>query len=145
MDHGDVRGSRVSGAAMRVRRRGLTAALLCGALGMAAAPAEAQIDLSGGWLALFHEDQSERIPGPALGDYQGLPINDSARAFAEAWDASRLTVPEHQCRAHSSPYIPRGPLYLRIWEERNLQTEQIVSIHQSISNFQQHRVIWMDG
>ena len=60
-------------------------------------------------------------------------------------DASRLTVPEHQCRAHSSPYILRGPLQLRIWEERNLQTEQIVAIHQSISNFQQHRIIWMDG
>jgi hypothetical protein len=130
---------------MSTAQRGLAAALLCGAMGMIASPAQAQIDLSGGWLAIFHEDQPERIPGPALGDYQGLPINDSARAFAEAWDASRLTVPEHQCRAHSSPYILRGPLQLRIWEERNLQTEQIVAIHQSISNFQQHRVIWMDG
>ena len=108
-------------------------------------PAWAQLDISGGWAAMFHEDQPERIPGPALGDYLGLPINESARAFAEAWDASRLTVPEHQCRAHSSPYILRGPLQMRIWEERNLQTEQIVAIHQSLSNFQQHRIIWMDG
>lgn len=114
-------------------------------LASTSAPAWAQLDLSGGWAALFHEDQPERIPGPALGDYLGLPINDNARAFAEAWDASRLTVPEHQCRAHSSPYILRGPLQLRMWEERNLQTEQILAIHQSISNFQQHRIIWMDG
>ena len=76
---------------------------------LTSAAASAQVDLTGSWQAVFHEDQPERIPGPALGDYLGLPINDSARAFAEAWDASRLTVPEHQCRAHSSPYILRGP------------------------------------
>jgi hypothetical protein len=122
----------------------VVACVLACAVG-AATEAEAQVDFAGGWTALFHEDQPERLPGPALGDYVGLPINDSARAFAEAWDASRLTVPEHQCRAHSSPYILRGPLQLRIWEERNLQTQQIVALHQSISNFQQHRVIWMDG
>ena len=67
-------------------------------------PAAAQFDITGSYNAIFHEDQPERIPGPSLGDYLGLPINESARAFAEAWDASRLTVPEHQCRAHSAPY-----------------------------------------
>jgi hypothetical protein len=105
----------------------------------------AQIDLTGNWAAVFHEDQPERVPGPSLGDYLGLPINDNARAFAEAWDASRLTVPEHQCRAHSSPYILRGPLNMRMWEERDPQTQQTVAIHQDISNFQQRRIIWMDG
>jgi hypothetical protein len=86
-------------------------------------PAAAQFDISGNYNAIFHEDQPERIPGPSLGDYLGLPINESARAFAEAWDASRLTVPEHQCRAHSAPYILRGPLNMRIWEERDPETE----------------------
>src|SRR5580765_1790846 len=108
-------------------------------------PASAQIDITGNWAAVFHEDQLERVPGPALGDYLGLPINDEARAFAEAWDPSRLTVPEHQCRAHSAPYILRGPLNMRIWEERDPQTEQVVAIHMDISNFQQRRVFWMDG
>jgi hypothetical protein len=107
--------------------------------------AAAQIDLTGNWGAIFHEDQPERVPGPSLGDYLGLPINDNARAFAEAWDASRLTIPEHQCRAHSSPYILRGPLNMRIWEERDPQTQQTIAIHQDISNFQQRRIIWMDG
>jgi len=111
----------------------------------ASSRASAQADLTGSWNGFFHEDQPERIPGPALGDYLGLPINDSARAFAEAWDASRLTIPEHQCRAHSSPYILRGPLNMRIWEERDAQTQQIVAIHQDISNFQQRRTFWMDG
>jgi hypothetical protein len=105
----------------------------------------AQTDLTGSWQGIFHEDQPERIPGPSLGDYLGLPINDSARAFAEAWDASRLTVPEHQCRAHSAPYILRGPLNMRIWEERDPQTQRPLAIHEDISNFQQRRIIWMDG
>jgi hypothetical protein len=118
--------------------------LLVVALSMAA-PASAQFDITGNYNALFHEDQPERIPGPALGDYLGLPINESARAFAEAWDASRLTVPEHQCRAHSAPYILRGPLNMRIWEERDGETQQVVAMHMDISNFQQRRTIWMDG
>jgi hypothetical protein len=111
----------------------------------ASTPSAAQMDLSGSWQGIFHEDQPERIPGPALGDYLGLPINDNARAFAEAWDASRLTVPEHQCRAHSAPYMYRGPLNLRMWEERDPITQQIVAIHADNSNFQQRRIFWMDG
>jgi hypothetical protein len=119
-------------------------ALVVAALGMAA-PSSAQFDINGSYNALFHEDQPERIPGPALGDYMGLPINESARAFAEAWDASRLTVPEHQCRAHSAPYILRGPLNMRIWDERDPETQRVVAIHIDISNFQQRRIVWMDG
>ena len=122
----------------------LRGALVLAALGIAS-PSSAQFDISGSYNALFHEDQPERIPGPSLGDYLGLPINESARAFAEAWDASRLTVPEHQCRAHSSPYILRGPLNMRIWDERDRETQQVVAIHLDISNFQQRRTVWMDG
>lgn len=112
---------------------------------VASAPAQAQVDMIGSFNAIFHEDQPERVPGPAVGDYAGLPVNASARAFAEAWDSSRLTVPEHQCRAHASPYIMRGPLNLRIWDERDPQTQQVVALHMDMSNFQQRRTIWMDG
>src|SRR6185436_4835338 len=99
---------------MKIRRCGLRIAGMVALLvAGAASRASAQADLTGSWNGFFHEDQPERIPGPALGDYLGLPINESARAFAEAWDASRLTIPEHQCRAHSSPYILRGPLNMR--------------------------------
>jgi hypothetical protein len=107
--------------------------------------AHAQADLTGSYNGIFHEDQPERNPGPALGDYLGLPINDNARAFAEAWSPSRLTVPEHQCRAHAAPYILRGPLNMRISEQRDLETKQVIALQLEISNFQQHRLIWMDG
>ena len=51
-------------------------------LAMSSAPAFAQADFTGTWGALYQEDFPERIPGPDLGDYLGLPINASARQFA---------------------------------------------------------------
>ena len=119
--------------------------LLALALVLVATPAWAQFDITGSYNTLMHEDQPERVPGPALGDYLGLPINAEARAFADAWSPSRLTVPEHQCRAHSSPYIFRGPLNMRIWDERHPTTQEIVAVRIALSNFQQQRVIWLDG
>jgi cyclase len=108
-------------------------------------PLRAQDLLSGEWTPLRHEDANERGPGPDLGDYAGLPINDSARAFAESWSASRLTLPEHQCRVHISPYIYHGPLHLRIWEEKDPNTQQVIAIKNYISTYEQTRTIWMDG
>jgi cyclase len=108
-------------------------------------PAAAQVDFTGAWATQITEDQPERIPGPELGDYLGLPINDAARLYADSWDASRLTLIEHQCRAHTSPYIYRGPLNLRIWEERDPLTQELVAIKQFINAMAQTRTIYMDG
>ena len=108
-------------------------------------PLTAQDLFDGEWSPLHHEDYNERIPGPDLGDFPGLPINDSARAFAESWDASRLTLQEHQCRVHVSPYIYHGPLHLRIWEEKDPNTQQVIAIKNYISTYEQTRTIWMDG
>ena len=47
-------------------------------LALPAVPAFAQVDFSGAWASLYHEDLPERLPGPELGDYMGLPINDAA-------------------------------------------------------------------
>ena len=103
------------------------------------------VDLSGSWQPLTHEDQPERGQGPELVDYAGLPITDSARAFALAWDASRITLPEHQCRVHVVSYIYRGPLNLRIWEEKDPQSQRVIAIKHYISTYEQWRTIWMDG
>ena len=42
-------------------------------------PAFSQLDPTGEWAPQFHEDQPERGPGPEIGDYLGIPINDAAR------------------------------------------------------------------
>ncbi|MBM3818209.1 MAG: hypothetical protein FJW14_04195 [Acidimicrobiia bacterium] len=127
-----------------MRRPSIVASLVAGVL-CVSAPAYAQADLSGIWQPRFHEDQPERLPGPELGDYLGLPITEGARKWAESWDPSRLTVPEHQCQVHISPYIYRGPMNVRIWEEKDPRTQEIVAIKQYISTYEQTRTIWMDG
>jgi hypothetical protein len=115
------------------------------ALLLLSAPAFAQADLSGIWQPRIHEDFPERIPGPELGDFLGLPITDGARRWAESWDPSRLTLLEHQCQVHISPYIYRGPLNLRIWYEKDPKTQEIIAIKHYISTYEQTRTIWMDG
>jgi glyoxylase-like metal-dependent hydrolase (beta-lactamase superfamily II) len=128
---------------------GCAAALVCGAALAgalcAAPPAAAQVDLSGAWRSLRHEDLPDRGPGVGYGDYAGMPITDAARQFAETWDAARLSMPQQQCRVHVSPYIYRGPMNLRIWEERDPRTQEVVAIKHYISTYEQTRTIWMDG
>jgi hypothetical protein len=96
---------------------------------LATAPALALVDFSGEWAPRFFEDQPERVPGPELGDYLGLPINDAARMRADTWDASLLTLPEWQCRPHSADYIWRGPSTLRISKEVDPVSREIVGFH----------------
>ena len=126
--------------------RSFVAAVWIAGIVLGSVPASAQVVLSGNWIPYrTHEDEQDRGPGPDLGDYLGLPINDAARLFADSWDASRLTLQEHQCRVHVAPYIYRGPLNLRIWEEKDPETQQVIAIKHYISTYEQTRTIWMDG
>ena len=72
---------------------------------LAAAPAYAQANLSGVWnnLGILHEDWPDRLPGPELGDYAGLPVNDAVRAARRrlgrvAHHAARISVPRAPVR-----------------------------------------------
>jgi len=108
-------------------------------------PASAQINLVGYWSPLYDEDFLERLPGPDVGDYAGLPITAAARKRANTWEASLLTLPEHQCKPHPSTYGFRGIGLVRIWEDRDSQTQRLVKVHTFIQYQEQHREIWMDG
>jgi hypothetical protein len=121
------------------------AAVALGAVLAVAAPARAQVSLVGEWSPRYHEDQPDRIPGPELGDYTGLPLTDGARLAADSWDASRLTLREHQCKVHISPYILHGPIQVRMWEEKDARTQQLVAIRMYLNTYEQDRAIWMDG
>jgi cyclase len=126
--------------------RHLSRIAMCGFLVIAtAAPAVAQVDLTGMWAPLFHEDQVERIPGPDVGDYAGLPINDALRMRADSWDASLLTLPEHQCKPHPSTYGFRGVGNLRISADVDDKTQSMIRLHTHIQWQEQRRDIWMDG
>src|SRR5215813_5334701 len=90
------------------------------------APAFSQIDFSGEWAPLYHEDSPERLPGPELGDYLELPINDAARLRADSYDADRISVvQEYQCRPHASDYALRGLGNLRITRDIEPATQRL--------------------
>src|SRR6476659_11292029 len=108
--------------------------------------ASAQVNLSGVWnnLGILHEDWPDRLFGPELGDYAGLPVNDAVRLRADTWDASLITLPEYQCRVHPSDYAPSfAPI--RIWEERDKDSQNLVAIHTHHFAWDTERTIWMDG
>ena len=105
----------------------------------------AQRDLAGEWGALYHEDQPHRIPGPELGDYTGLPINDAGRLKADSWDASILTLREHQAKPHPSTYSLRGPANIRIRRELDPVTQQTIGYELFGTFGQATRMLWLDG
>ena len=111
----------------------------------APAPAGAQISLVGDWVGRYQEDFQDRIPGPDLGDYTGLPVNDAARRYADSWDPSRVSMLEHQCEPYVASHIYRGPLQFRIWEDRNPDTQELIALRQYLGTYQQWRTIWLDG
>jgi glyoxylase-like metal-dependent hydrolase (beta-lactamase superfamily II) len=105
----------------------------------------AQMELSGEWAGKYHEDQTDRIPGDVQGDFSGVPMNDAARRYAEAYDVRRVTLLEHQCAPYNLAHIFRGPMQFRMWEEKDPATQLIVAYNQFLGTYQQFRTIWMDG
>jgi cyclase len=111
---------------------------------LAAHPAFAQIDLSGEWSNITHEDINHR-QSVEIGDYTGLPINEAARFKAESWDEAVLATHERQCIPHPVTYALRGqPGNIRIGKIDDTDTGQIIAytIH---GTYGRPRTIWMDG
>ena len=108
-------------------------------------PALAQISLEGEWSGRYFEDQMDRVPGGDWGDFTGLPINEAARFYAESWDISRGSVPEHQCQVYNVAHIFRGPLQFRVWNERDPDSQDLVAIKMYLGTYEQWRTVWMDG
>jgi hypothetical protein len=128
---------------MPVRR--ILASLLLLALGLVSRPAFAQVDLTGEWGQKISEDEPERGPGPEIGDYTGIPVTDPARVRADAWDAQRWEMLEHECEPHPADYAPRGPAALRMWSEVDPFTQEVVAWHMLWRYKLSTRTIYMDG
>jgi hypothetical protein len=132
-------------------------------LGALCAPAiaAAQVDLTGHYRGLVHEDLPHRADireaggpgagdgagGPLLGDYTGLPINDAARLKAESWDARIYASREHQTIAHPGAYWILGGGGMRIWNVLDDATERVVAvmIYRAGMPGSTTRTIWLDG
>jgi len=103
-------------------------------------------DISGYWTSTNNEDIPHRNPGPELGDYTGLPINDADRQKAEAWDASILSQPERQAQAHPAQYFMRGPRPdLRVLKILDPVTQVFLGYAIAGTYGRADRLVWMDG
>ena len=71
--------------------------------------------------------------------------NNAARMRADAWSASLLTLPEHQCKPHPVGYGYRGPSNMRIQHAVDFDTQRVVAITIYLEWMRQYRQIWMDG
>ena len=132
----------------------LTVAVLLSAAGPASAQGQVEaanaamrqeMDLTGNWANRLHEDWVERAPGPHIGDYTGLPINDEARAVADAYQVSMQNMPERQCILYTSHYMVMGPQNLRIEAERDPIAGNVIAWHMSGTVDRAPRTIWLDG
>jgi hypothetical protein len=137
---------------MEVRSSVRTSALVFALVALAAPRVFAQgVDISGEWANLLHEDVNHRNDGigggPRIGDYAGLPINDAARARADAWDASINTLPEHQTIFAPAAYWARGGGNMRISKVVDDDTQQLIAykIYRAAAGAGIIRMIWMDG
>ncbi len=115
--------------------------------GLLASPLHAQqIDFSGEWRPVYHEDAPERLPGPHLADYAGIPINEAARLQGDSYDPNRMSVvTEYICRQHGADYSMRGLANLRIMREIDPRTQQAVAFRTRIGFHNMERTIWLDG
>lgn len=118
--------------------------MLLGALLMAA-PASAQVDLSGGWSVRMHEDWIDRYHGPYPVDFTGIPVSDDGLARGLAYSSSIMAMPERQCMQYPADYVELGPQSLQIWSEDEPVTGRLMSWHISGAGDRDPLTIWMDG
>lgn len=114
------------------------------ALAVESEPAFAQVDFSGEWASKFHEDQPDRGPGPMLGDYVELPINEAGRLRADSWQSSSWGQREWMCRPNAVTFHWRQPMPLRISKVIDPVTREVVAFRQSwLRNVD--NIVYLDG
>ncbi len=110
-----------------------------------ATPAFSEIDLSGSWAAINHEDAMERGAGPNPDDWAGIPLNVAGRAEALSFEQSMISMPERICWFHTQWYIAGGPFGLRIWAEPDPLTGRVLAWIIGAWEDRPPMTIWMDG
>ncbi len=129
---------------MRTRFYRFVLATLIGAASLGlGGPAAAQLDLSGEWGAIFHEDLPHR-GGMRLGDYTGLPLNEAGYLRAATWDEAMRSIPEWQCIPHVVTYALRGPATIRFSKIVDERSGDLIG-YRLVGSYGRPRTIWMDG
>lgn len=96
------------------------AVLLAAAVAAAGQRQPPPIDLTGYWVSIVTEDWRWRMVTPPKGDVASVPLNDSGRKVANAWDPAT----DGSCLAYGAGAGMRNPTRLRVsWE-----SEQVLKI-----------------
>ncbi len=119
-----------------------TMAAVLAALTLPAAPAAAQVDLSGYWAKDADTDNGySREPVDLL----GIPVNADGRAKALSYDIASLSATERQCQMYPPFYLLTGPFGLKISSEQDPITQKLVAWKIDGWIDRDVTTIWMDG
>jgi len=121
------------------------AAVIAVAAVAVAAPVAAQVELTGSYSPVMHEDYIERGPGSDMGDYTGMPMSDEGRAKALSYTSNVPMTIERQCLAQS-PWVGLfRPLGYRIWSVNEEATGEVIAWVIGGNYLRDNVTIWMDG
>jgi hypothetical protein len=109
-----------------------------------AAPASAQMELSGVYQTRMYEDYIERGPGEFMGNYSGMPLTDEGRAKALLYTSNLPSTYERQCLAQSTGVFQYRPGGLEIWSELASDGSVLAWVLGG-DNLRGDMRIWMDG
>lgn len=125
------------------RWMGVSAAACLGLLGFGPT-VQAQIDLSGVWLAWYDQDHKIRGTGPDPSTYLGVPLNADARAAALSHHYDNISMLDRQCAPYPVHYILTGPMSVTMWPTKRLDDSVLAwNIGGSVDRYPM--TIWMDG
>jgi hypothetical protein len=126
------------------RRRGRVAGLtaVIALVMMPAAPASAQVDLTGTWARVGQADNGyarEQV------DLLGIPVSADGRAKALSYDIASLSVTERQCQMYPPFYALTGPFPLQISIDQDPITQRLLAWKIAGWGDRDVTTIWMDG
>jgi hypothetical protein len=122
---------------MRLRMITIVAGVL-----LTAAPALAQVDLTGTWARVGQSDNGyAREPV----DLMGMPLNADGRAKALSYDIAALSATERQCQMYTPFYALVGPFPLEISMVPDPITQRLVAVKIAGWGDRDETMIWMDG
>ena len=123
-----------------VRRIGLAAFIV--AVMLPAAPAFAQVDLTGTWV---RSSQSDNGNSPFQNDLLGIPLSADGRAKALSYDIASLSATERQCQMYPPFYAITGPFPLQISIVQDPVTTRLLGWNIAGWGDRDGTMIWMDG
>ena len=122
-----------------------TALAVAALLLLAARAASAQVELTGDWLEIGQQSQTNQAFGSFPGDFTGIPLNQEGRAAALAFSAEALEQLDRQCQPWPVHYIVNGPFGLRVTTQRDPNTGNPVALHIAATVDRMAMTIWLDG